>query len=241
MLFGYAIDWEIVVPALVIGAPTLAISAPIYIKLRRSWRRRSLRHARRLLTPLAAPLYSERCQLLWDADPKDKKNLERWAKRRDELIAQHVSPHLDLDKIPPATLGEQLNALIDAHAQRAPLIEQKKMERMDPYEFEKLCATILFEQGWRTKLHGGSGDQGVDVEAIRRGKKLVVQCKKYSSPIGNKAVQEALGAKYHIKADFAAVVTNTSYTRGARELSASTGVHLLHYVDLYDINALLGV
>ena len=47
-----------------------------------------------------------------------------------------------------------------------------------------------------------------------------------------KAVQEVAAARDHYRADYAAVVTNASFTRAAQDLAASTGVKLVSYVDM---------
>jgi restriction system protein len=59
-----------------------------------------------------------------------------------------------------------------------------------------------------------------------------VHCKKYSSPVGNKAVQEIAAGKLHQQADHAAVVTNNTYTPSARELAGTNNVKLLHVSEL---------
>lgn len=108
-------------------------------------------------------------------------------------------------------------------------------DSMTPIEFEHYCADILNEYGWDARVTQASGDQGVDVIAHRNGITLAVQCKLYSSPVGNKAVQEVYSAKQHIGADYAVVVTNNTYTKSAIELSNTTGVILLHHSELNEL------
>ena len=47
-------------------------------------------------------------------------------------------------------------------------------------------------------------------------------------------------AKRHQRADFAAVVSNASYTKSARQLATTTGVLLLHHEELATLDAALG-
>ena len=61
------------------------------------------------------------------------------------------------------------------------------------------------------------------------GKKIVIQCKYYGQPVGNKSVQEAYTAKAHHRADHAVVVTNSTYTNAAQQLALTSGVLLLHH------------
>jgi restriction system protein len=104
-----------------------------------------------------------------------------------------------------------------------------------PFEYEQYCAYVLKQHGWLAKTTRGSGDQGVDVIAKLDGFTVAIQCKKYSSPIGNGAVQEVASGMHYWDANVAAVVTNTSYTKSARELAKSVGVLLLHHDELKDL------
>ncbi len=106
------------------------------------------------------------------------------------------------------------------------------VDTLDPIAFEHYCADILNANGWSAKVTQATGDQGIDVIGVYNGKKVVFQCKKYSSPVGNKAVQEASAGKNFEGADIAAVVTNQTYTPSAKELAAKIDVYLLHYSEL---------
>lgn len=93
------------------------------------------------------------------------------------------------------------------------------------YEYE--CANILKARGFHNvQVTQASGDQGLDVIAYKDGRKYGIQCKLYSHPVGNFAVQEAYsGAKFY-NCDEAAVMTNNTFTRSAKELADRTGVIL---------------
>ena len=64
--------------------------------------------------------------------------------------------------------------------------------------------------------------------------RVAIQCKKYGSPVGNKSVQEAYSAKAFYECDHAAVVTNSTFTKSARQAADSMGVLLLHHEELGD-------
>lgn len=108
----------------------------------------------------------------------------------------------------------------------------------DPYEYERAVAESLAALGWLTNTTSGSGDQGADVVAEKVGVRLVIQTKLYSKPVGNKAVQEIHAAKGFYGAHFAAVVTNSTYTKSARKLADNLGVILLHHDELSVLDAL---
>lgn len=109
----------------------------------------------------------------------------------------------------------------------------------DPYEFEGNCKKILEKVGWTARTTPKSGDQGVDVIAKKDDVLIVVQCKFYTQPVGNKAVQEVVAGKTYYKAKYAVVVTNNTYTKSARQLAKSCGVVLLNVKQLKDIDKYL--
>lgn len=109
---------------------------------------------------------------------------------------------------------------------------------MDPVQYEHLVADTLKELGWKTRTTKDSGDQGIDVIATMNGKKLVIQCKLYSSNVGNAAVQEIVAGKAYEQAQFAAVVTNAKFTRSAIQLAKANDVFLMHHDQLHKLKEL---
>lgn len=109
----------------------------------------------------------------------------------------------------------------------------------DGLAFEWWIADNLSKFGWVTETTKGSGDQGVDVIAKKSGVIVGLQCKRYNSSVGNKAVQEIIAAKIHFNLDKAAVITNSRvYTKSAQELAASSGVKLLSHHDIPNFDAI---
>ncbi len=104
----------------------------------------------------------------------------------------------------------------------------------DAVQYEHHCAEMLRQAGWTARVTKGSGDQGSDVIAERESVTLVLQCKLYAYPVGNKAVQEVAAARAHERADFAACVTNSTYTPSAKSLAVTNSVALLHHDQLAD-------
>lgn len=97
----------------------------------------------------------------------------------------------------------------------------------DGHDFEHWCAAEVEKQGWITTVSKATGDQGVDVLAHRENKIVAIQCKRYNSPIGNKAVQEAYAGMQHYRASIAVIIGTGGYTKSAIQLSKSTGVILM--------------
>lgn len=104
--------------------------------------------------------------------------------------------------------------------------------RMDPVHYAMYCALQLDKSGWKTRLAAITGDQGTDVIANRAAKVLVLQCKLSGSPVGDDAGQKVMTAQQSQEADFAAVVSNRTFTDSANELAQASNVQLLHYEQL---------
>lgn len=115
--------------------------------------------------------------------------------------------------------------------------ENQYSEKISATEYENLIANKLsIEFGWNTKTTKGSGDQGADVIAEKQGITLIIQCKHYNHPVGNKAVQEAHAAKGFYLGDHAAVVTNSTFTKSALQLAESLEVFTIHHEQLNDLD-----
>lgn len=100
-------------------------------------------------------------------------------------------------------------------------------DSMDGHQFEYFCAEVLSKNGYENvEVTKGSGDQGIDVLAEKDGIKYAVQCKCYSSDVGNKAVQEAFSGKTFYNCHVAVVFTNRYFTASAKELAKKNGVLL---------------
>jgi sugar diacid utilization regulator len=80
---------------------------------------------------------------------------------------------------------------------------------MKPREYERFCAGLLREAGWDARVTTHRRDFGVDVIAEKPDRRIVVQCKLYSSPVGLKAVQEIVAGKIHEQANCAVVVSES--------------------------------
>lgn len=100
-------------------------------------------------------------------------------------------------------------------------------DSMEGHQFEFFCGELLKKNGYtNVEVTRGSGDQGIDILAVKEGVKYGIQCKCYSSDIGNKAVQEVFSGKSFYGCHVAAVLTNRYFTRSAKDLAANTGVLL---------------
>lgn len=109
----------------------------------------------------------------------------------------------------------------------------------DGYAFEAWVSRALEKFDWETEVTKGGADQGVDVIARKGAIKVAIQCKLYSSAVGNAAVQQAHAGAAYYQATHAAVLTNANFTKGAQDLAQMTGVLLLSQHDIPQLTEIL--
>lgn len=101
------------------------------------------------------------------------------------------------------------------------------IDNMDGHSFEYFCADILRHEGFsNVTVTPGSGDQGVDILAKKEGITYAIQCKHYSSPVGNTPIQEVFAGKAFYGCQVGIVMTNSTFTTGAVQLAQTTGIIL---------------
>jgi len=98
---------------------------------------------------------------------------------------------------------------------------------MDGYSFEKFLVNLYVEMGYRVEHTKLSGDQGADLIISKNGERSVVQAKKHSKSINNKAVQEVTAAIKYYNANGGIVVTNSEFTNSAILLAYSNDISLI--------------
>lgn len=109
------------------------------------------------------------------------------------------------------------------------------VDDMSGIDYEMHCAQLLERAGWSVSDTAVTGDQGVDLIATKNNARVCIQCKRYSSPVGNKAVQEVTAGLTHWNGTHAVVVSNAGFTRSAKQLAESTGVLLISEIELENL------
>lgn len=101
------------------------------------------------------------------------------------------------------------------------------VDAMDGFQFEDFLVEVFQTMGYDVKETKRTQDQGADLFVTRFGKDMVIQAKNYSGSVGNSAVQQVISAKTFYGCDEAMVVTNSYFTRSAKELAESALVRLI--------------
>jgi hypothetical protein len=111
-----------------------------------------------------------------------------------------------------------------------------QVDGMSGRDFEWFIKTLI--EGRRSKdgrcfkdvfVTPESGDQGGDLTCVTpEGKKAVVQAKRWKGKVGNRAIQEVLGAMAFYKAEIGYVTTNSYFTPAAKALAEKVpGIRLV--------------
>ena len=94
-------------------------------------------------------------------------------------------------------------------------------------EFETYVARSLVKGGFSVTATPVTGDQGADLIATKNGRKIIIQVKRYAGSVGNGAVQEVVAAVRYYDGTEGCVVTNSTFTPGARALAQKNNVKLI--------------
>lgn len=161
---------------------------------------------------------------------------------------------------PPAAPGPslpivaaQVEGLVASHNA---LAKQKFLEwlvTMPPAEFEAMVARLATAMGHvDVQTTGRSGDGGVDVESTRvddwgTSRRVLMQVKRYSAPVGRKFVDEFLGVMTRRRCAEGILVTCSDFTAQAQEaageaqqLTLVNGAQLVQLLAKHRVRLILG-
>ncbi len=117
------------------------------------------------------------------------------------------------------------------HTQQKP-VRAPDVTGLSGVEFETHIAKLLRNQGYSVQGTPVTGDQGADLVIQKDAQTIVVQAKRYAGPVGNKAVQEVIGAVSYYGASEGWVITNSTFTPQAKALAQKSNVRLFDGFDL---------
>lgn len=189
-------------------------------------------HAPTLRVRLDQALYQD-AYGRWIADKARKELAYFW----DQVLLPELRPQFEEDyELVKGRFAEWVEAFDSEPEDISSLLERLGGPRgSDGRDYERLVGLLLELAGFQVRFTQVTGDQGVDLLAERDGETIAVQCKDYSKPAGNDAVQQAFaGAKFY-GADKAMVVAPSDFTVAARQLAASLGVRCLHHGELFEV------
>ena len=176
---------------------------------------------------------------LMNAIERDNKRREREearaAKQREDEKKRREREFMKLERQRDAERKRREREDARAAKQREKELIRQNPKIRNPREFELNVAVKLKELGFATCLTKTTGDQGVDVLATKNNMNFAIQCKLYSHPVGNKAVQEVSAGRAFYRCHYAVVVSNADFTLGAWQCARATEVILLKEDELHKL------
>ena len=106
------------------------------------------------------------------------------------------------------------------------ILMNDNIDMMDGHAFEYFCARMMDSMGYKAKVTKGSGDHGADIIAIKEGVRYAVQCKRWSTSVGNKVVEDVFYAKQVYHCHVGIIITSNYFTCAAKEAAHETGIIL---------------
>ena len=133
-------------------------------------------------------------------------------------------------------IGKLLFVFFNKHKENKKYLYSRifEIDKMSGPDFERLLKAHFEKQGYSVRLTPVSNDYGADLVLTKDNSTTVVQAKRYRSKIGNKAIQEIIGAKGYYNADKCIVISNSFYTANAISLARANNVALWNRNDLID-------
>ena len=101
-----------------------------------------------------------------------------------------------------------------------------KVDYLNGYEFEFYLKDLFEAKGYKVIPTSLASDQGADLIVVKDNVRTAIQAKRYSKPVGNKAVQEVMSAKGYYRCHEGIVITNNVFTRSAMELASRLEIEL---------------
>lgn len=101
-----------------------------------------------------------------------------------------------------------------------------EIDRLSGKVFEEYLELLFRRLGYSVERTRFVGDYGGDLVLRKDGVHTVVQAKRYSKPVGVRAIQEVVAAKRAYDCTEAMVVTNNRFTRQAAHLAETNDVEL---------------
>jgi HJR/Mrr/RecB family endonuclease len=129
-------------------------------------------------------------------------------------------------------LGAILIAVLDRQdrkrrEERVRALEVDDVDHMTGREFEVYLKQLLQFLGYHVTSTKSTGDLGVDLVATKGSDKYAIQAKRLTTNVSRRAVSDAVAGMHHYGCNKSMVITNSYYTKGARELAQSTNCQLI--------------
>jgi hypothetical protein len=134
-----------------------------------------------------------------------------------------------------AELHKKVRREIASGIRQRQALLQRNWKAMRDNEWEDYLVEVFRALGASARRIGCAGDQGVDLIVEFGPRRIAIQAKGYHNSVSNKAIQEVYTGMCHHNCVTCAVITNSRFTSGAREIAQSTHCILISEDEIPDL------
>lgn len=131
-----------------------------------------------------------------------------------------------LEEVRKSMILDQLESKLKGRREIFGKVKIEDLDKMSGIEFENFLKKLFESNGFKVRTTKISNDQGCDLILEKFGEKTSVQAKRYSSTIGNDAIQQVVGSLKVYNCQKALVITNSKFTKAAVKLAEANHVEL---------------
>lgn len=209
-----------------------------YLRSRR--RKEIIRKAFEIIEAFSPVLATERKKMTY-IDSYGSMNADKWIFNGIPYFVDRILvPQLQFPEgvMSIQSFKQVIGSYVDKVAIRTSVPNSSFNSEMSGQDYEVLCYSLLTELGWDSSLTPPTGDQGVDIIATMNGKTVCIQCKRYSSKVGNDAIQQVVAGTNHYSGTHSVVISNSDFTPQAKMLASTNRVLLIHHDDISRLDEL---
>lgn len=142
--------------------------------------------------------------------------------------------YLDLN-ILKQKLAEEFRKYHEEHKQKHINFNKDSIAEMTWVDFEVYLSKKFTDLWYEVAGTPTTWDQWADLIIKKNWKKIIIQAKRFTGSVWNKAVQEVVWAMNYYKGDDWYVITNSYFTNSAKALAQKSNVKLIDWHDLKNL------
>ena len=107
----------------------------------------------------------------------------------------------------------------------------KDIDKLDGHQFEDLVEKLIKKMGFMTDEQKRAADGGIDIKAFNEQPlfkgKYIIQCKRYSKPIGESIIRDLYGVVTAENANKGILISNSAFTKAAMDFAGNKPLELI--------------
>lgn len=169
-----------------------------------------------------------------------------------EKEIQYLKSPLKLLNETFAQAKTEINQVIEKYKEQRRLIEEElekkkrqeianqiqsnnTLDSISPQEFELIVLEAFARLGYKATHTSWSGDEGIDGILVKGKNKIVIQCKKQKSKVGQPALRDFLGAMKHANCSEGIFITTSSFSDPAKSFVKEKNIKLIDGQEIIEL------